>query len=259
LQQLQQVNQCAIPTPHTDSGITLTSRESERGLESETTPWISHLPGFTQGHVSVQDGAAQLAAALLDVPVGARVLDACAAPGGKMAHILERYEVKTLIALDNQAKRLPKITTTLQRLHLSAQVLCADAKQPETWWDGQQFERILLDVPCSGSGVIRRHPDIKYLRQPSDISQLVEQQAELLHKLWPLLQPNGQLLYATCSLFLEENSLQIQNFISNHADAREIKIEAPWGHPLTIGRQILPGENDFDGFYYARLLKMPPA
>jgi 16S rRNA (cytosine967-C5)-methyltransferase len=228
---------------------------SDNGISLEQPVDVQRLPGFNQGWVSVQDGAAQLAAQLLDAPAGSRILDACAAPGGKMAHVLERYEIKTLLALDNQAARVPLLNATLQRLNLSAQVRCADASQPDNWWDGQTFDRILLDAPCSGSGVIRRHPDIKYLRQPNDIVTLAAQQQRLLQALWPLLAPRGKLLYVTCSVFAEENHLQIQNFIQTHTDAIETVLEVDWGHAQQYGRQILPGENNLDGFYYACLFK----
>lgn len=241
---LDQLSEAATPTPYTDCGITL-----EQPID------VQRLPGFNQGWISVQDGAAQLAAPLLDVPRGARVLDACAAPGGKTAHLLERYEIGTLLALDNQLDRVQKLTETLRRLHLSAQVRCADAGQPDTWWDGQAFDRILLDVPCSGSGVIRRHPDIKYLREPSDIVALTALQALLLEALWPLLVPGGKLLYVTCSIFAEENHRQIQNFLATYADATETVLVADWGHAQKYGRQIRPGENNLDGFYYACLSK----
>ncbi|MCK5717249.1 MAG: 16S rRNA (cytosine(967)-C(5))-methyltransferase RsmB [Thiomargarita sp.] len=241
---LQKSEIVATATPHTEYGITL-----EHALN------VQALPGFAQGWVSVQDGAAQLAAQLLDVPEGARVLDACAAPGGKTAHLLEHYDIDYLLALDNQAVRVQKLEDTLQRLQLFAETRCADASQPETWWDGQMFDRILLDVPCSGSGVIRRHPDIKYLRQKSDIATLSAQQAHLLQALWPLLAPGGKLLYITCSVFVEENDLQIQNFLARHDDAVDTVFTADWGHAQTSGRQILSGENNMDGFYYACLSK----
>ncbi len=229
--------------------------DTDNGISLEQPIDVQRLPGFNQGWVSVQDGAAQLAAELLDVPTGARVLDACAAPGGKMAHLLERYDVGTLLAIDNQAARVSLLTETLQRLQLSAQVRCADASQPDKWWDGQTFDRILLDAPCTGSGVIRRHPDIKYLRQANDIVTLAAQQQRLLKALWPLLAPGGKLLYVTCSIFAEENHLQIQNFLKTHTDAIETVLVADWGHAQQYGRQILPGENNLDGFYYACLSK----
>lgn len=227
--------------------------KNEREKKNEK---IDNLPGFNQGWVSVQDGAAQLIASLLDIPTGARVLDACAAPGGKSALLLERNPDIQLLALDNQASRVAKLENTLRRLQLEAQVRCADASEPNSWWNGQPFDCILLDVPCSGSGVIRRHPDIKYLRQPDDIASLVQQQAKLINASWKLLAKGGQLLYVTCSVFAEENVEQLRNFLSQHPDAKEQLIQAPWGHALPIGRQILPGEHNFDGFYYARLLKI---
>ncbi|MDM8559451.1 16S rRNA (cytosine(967)-C(5))-methyltransferase RsmB [Candidatus Parabeggiatoa sp. HSG14] len=261
LEHLREVGIAATPTPYVDSGITL-----------DVPMDVQNLPGFTPvksaevsdlkinqasqgGWVSVQDGSAQLAAQLLDVQAGTRVLDACAAPGGKTAHLLEHYEIDTLLALDNKSDRIPLLENTLSRLHLKAQVHCADASQPDTWWDGQLFDRILLDVPCSGSGIIRRHPDIKYLRKPKDIVALTIQQARLIEKVWPLLKPGGKLLYVTCSVFAEENYLQIQKFLSQVTDALETVLLADWGHALPIGRQILPGENNLDGFYYACLSK----
>jgi len=266
LAHLQQANIVAELTPYTDYGVTIQQLPVTLGLEEELNllkfvpdkmgNWITHLPGFSQGWISVQDGAAQLAAPLLDVPVGARVLDACAAPGGKTAHLLEHYNnIGTLFALDNQPTRIKKLEDTLRRLQLTATIRCADATQPHTWWDGNPFERILLDAPCSASGVIRRHPDIKYLRQPSDIAMLSVQQQHLLEVLWPLLKPGGKLLYVTCSVFAEENELQIEKFLTTQADAYENRLVAPWGHALSRGRQILPGENNADGFYYACLTK----
>lgn len=245
LQSLQQANIIAHPTDYTETGITLNQAMD-----------VKQLLGFEQGWFSVQDGAAQLAATLLDVPEQAIVLDACAAPGGKTAHLLEKYSIGTLLALDNQPDRVKRLQNTLARLKLFAQVRCVDAINVNAWWNQQPFDRILLDVPCSASGVIRRHPDIKILRQPSDITQLVQQQAQLLTTIWQTLKPNGKLLYITCSVFAEENQLQIQNFLQKQSDAREIPIVADWGQALPVGRQILPGEHQFDGFYYACLTKV---
>ncbi len=266
LTHLQQANIVAELTPYTDYGVTIQQWPVTLGLEEQldllkSAPakignWITHLPGFSQGWISVQDGAAQLAAPLLDVPAGARVLDACAAPGGKTAHLLEHYNNSgTLFALDNQPARIKKLEETLQRLQLTATIRCADATQPHTWWDGNPFERILLDAPCSGSGVIRRHPDIKYLRQPNDMAALTDQQQGLLKALWPLLKPGGKLLYVTCSVFAEENELQIEKFLTTQHDADESRLMVQWGHALSRGRQILSGENNADGFYYACLTK----
>ncbi|WP_069469902.1 16S rRNA (cytosine(967)-C(5))-methyltransferase RsmB [Candidatus Marithrix sp. Canyon 246] len=230
--------------------------DTEYGITLSKAVDVQSLPGFAQGWVSVQDGAAQFAAELLDVPNGARVLDACAAPGGKSAHLLEKYEIDTLIALDSQANRVKLLTESLQRLQFNnAQIHCADAAKPESWWDGKAFDRILLDAPCSGSGVIRRHPDIKYLRQKNDIMKLAAQQKRLLEALWPLLKNGGKLLYVTCSIFAEENYLQIQDFLNTHLDAEDSKLAVNWGHEQPIGRQILPGESQLDGFYYACLSK----
>lgn len=217
---------------------------------------VLHLPGFTQGWVSVQDAAAQLAAQLLDAQAGERVLDACAAPGGKSAHILERQPgLEALIAVDQDAQRMRRVSENLQRLGLQAQCVVADAAAPQEWWDGHAFDRILLDAPCSATGVIRRHPDIKVLRRESDVPALVEQQARLLNALWPLLSGGGTLVYATCSVLRAENEMQVRDFLANHADAREIPASNGWGHACHAGRQILPGEANMDGFYYAILRK----
>ncbi|MGZ5000769.1 MAG: SAM-dependent methyltransferase, partial [Methylomonas sp.] len=214
------------------------------------------LPGFNQGRVSVQDLAAQLAAKLLDVQPGQRVLDLCAAPGGKTAAILERQpEVQSLLAVDVAEQRLSRVTDNLQRLKLKADTLVADASQPETWAAGRQFERILLDAPCSGFGVIRRHPDIKLLRRETDIAALQSLQSRILEAAWQMLVPGGVLLYATCSVLKQENELQIEEFLSHHADAEEIPIHGAWGTARPHGRQILTGNLQMDGFYYARLGK----
>ena len=213
------------------------------------------LPGFATGAVSVQDAAAQLAAPLLAAEPGQRVLDACAAPGGKTGHLLERVSDLRLTALDQDPARLERVRASLQRLGLSATLLAGDARAPAGWWDGQPYERILLDAPCSASGVIRRHPDIKLLRRATDIAALAAQQGELLAALWPLLRPGGRLLYATCSVLRQENQAVIAAFLAAHADAREAPIVADWGRALHHGRQILPGTAGMDGFYYAVLVR----
>lgn len=215
------------------------------------------LPGFNDGAVSVQDEAAQLAAELLDCQPGMRVLDACAAPGGKTAHLLERTPAIDVLALDISPERCARITENLTRLQLQgAQVVAADAAQPATWWDGQGFDRILLDAPCTATGVIRRHPDIKLLRRPADVRQTVQQQAALLDALWPLLKPGGSLLYATCSVLKDENENQMAAFLARQPQAQAVAMAADWGQARPVGRQILTEVSD--GFYYARLYKPLP-
>lgn len=227
------------------------------GILLPTPQDITQLPGFQEGFFSVQDGAAQLTPDLLTLSPGLRVLDACAAPGGKTTHILETEpELSEVIALDISLERTKTIQENLNRLQLKANVLTKDALLPDTWWDGQPFDRILLDAPCSSSGVIRRHPDIKLLRQASDITQYAEKQYTLLSTLWPLLRQNGIFLYATCSIFPEENEDILRKFLKNHADAYSIPIQASWGLPLSIGHQFLPGQNNMDGFYYGRIGKL---
>ncbi len=234
----------ACPAPHTPHGITL-----EQPID------VERLPGFSEGWVSVQDSAAQLAATLLDVQPGQRVLDACAAPGGKAAHILESQPGIDLTALDSDAARLKRVNENLRRLHLQARLIEGDAAQPAAWWDGVMYDRILLDAPCSATGVIRRHPDIKVLRRPGDIAALAELQGRMLQALWPLLKRGGMFLYATCSILPQENEQQITHFLTAQTDACEKAIDASWGNPREAGRQILPGENGMDGFYYACLQK----
>ena len=227
---------------------------------------VDRLPGFMEGAVSVQDAAAQLAAPLPNAVPGMRVLDACAAPGGKTAHILERTPgLAEVVALDVDAARAERIVENLRRLNLRAQVVVGDAVRPDDWWDGQAFERILLDAPCSATGVIRRHPDIKSLRRARDIDALAFTQAQLLGALWPLLAPGGMLLYATCSVLRRENEQQIDAFLQRHADAGQHDLQGTWGRPVRQGRQLLPGDGDasvdssasMDGFYYAGLIKRP--
>ncbi len=230
--------------------------ETMSGILLEEACDVTKLPGFSSGDVSVQDGAAQLAAELLSVQPGERVLDACAAPGGKTTHLLEAQpKLQTLVALDHDAIRLESVKNNLERLKVHAELVCADAGHLEQWWDGTLFDRILLDAPCSASGVIRRHPDIKLLREPGDIFALSKEQTRLLSALWTILKPGGLLVYATCSVYAEENSQVLSAFIAAHSDAKEEKIKAEWGKECVIGRQILPGMHSMDGFYFACLRK----
>jgi len=221
---------------------------------------VTALPGFAEGLVSVQDPAAQLAADLLQPAPGDRVLDACAAPGGKTAHLLERNPGISLTALDKSPQRLELVTANLERLRLGdrpgLRLCAADATEPETWWDGAAFQRILLDAPCTATGVIRRHPEIKWLRTPRQVQAAVQLQKLLLARLWPLLDPGGILLYATCSVLKDENSRQIEHFLADHPEAELSGITAQWGRCSGPGRQILPGEGEMDGFFYARLRKV---
>ena len=215
---------------------------------------VSLLPGFDEGMVSVQDAAAQLAAPLLNVNSGHRVLDACAAPGGKTAHLMQLTTPVYLAALDNNAKRLQRLYEMLQRIGGNVDVLLGDASSTQEWWDGQLFDRILLDAPCSASGVIRRHPDIKFLRNEAALDKIVKRQTEIMDALWQLLKPGGMLLYVTCSIFKVENEQQVQAFLDRHADARLSAIAAPWGRG-DVGKQLLPGDDDMDGFYFAPIMK----
>lgn len=218
---------------------------------------VEQLPGFADGLVSVQDTAAQLAAELLDAQPGQRVLDLCAAPGGKTAAILERQsQLQSMLAIDIDEHRLQRVADNLSRLRLTAETLAADASRlPPAELGNRTFERILLDAPCSGFGVIRRHPDIKLLRRESDIPALEALQAKILDAAWELLAPDGILLYATCSILKQENEAQIGAFLRRHADAQEINIQARWGESRPHGRQILTGSLQMDGFYYAKLHK----
>ncbi len=209
---------------------------------------VSDLPGFADGALSVQDGAAQLVAEELALADGLRVLDACASPGGKSGHMLERADVD-LTALDIDGDRLKRVGENLERLGFEAQLEAGDAADPQAWWDGRQFDRILIDAPCSASGVIRRHPDIRWLRRAADIDALVATQCAMLDALWPLLKPDGILVYATCSVLVAENAGQIQSFLERHADARVIDHPELPGRAVEPGRQLLPGDEDCDGFY----------
>jgi 16S rRNA (cytosine967-C5)-methyltransferase len=211
---------------------------------------VERLPGFREGRVSVQDWGAQQAASLLDVRDGMRVLDACAAPGGKTAHLLERAELD-LTALELDPQRARRIAENLDRLGLKANIKVVDASRPGGWWDGRPFDRILADVPCSASGVARRHPDIKWLRRATDVAAFAQTQAVILDALWPLLTPGGKMLYCTCSVFAEENGDQVRAFAARHPDVRRL----PTGG-ADPELQLLPTASH-DGFYYALLEKAP--
>ena len=223
----------------------------EAGVLLDRNVPVSILPGFAEGLVSVQDPGAQAAAGLLDLAPGQRVLDACAAPGGKTAHILEKADVE-LLGLDTDAVRLEKARATLARLGLQAELRCADAGNTSAWWNGRQFDRVLADVPCTASGVVRRHPDIKWLRRAEDIRSLAAQAARLLDSLWRVVVPGGKLLLVTCSVFQEENRDQVDDFVGRHADARREPLPGKDGLDL----QLLP-DASHDGFYYALLQRCP--
>lgn len=233
------------PSPIVEDGVLM-----GRAVDVET------LPGFREGEVSVQDEAAQLAAGLIAAEPGERVLDACAAPGGKACHLLEHTPGLRLLALDSSAGRLVRVQENLQRLGLRAELREGDATQPDAWWDGVPFERILVDAPCSGTGVIRRHPDIKVLRTPAQVRESAQVQSRILDALWPLLAPGGVLLYCTCSILPEENEAVIAAFLARTPSAGEWPLDVAWGHGQGFGRQLLPGEGSHDGFYFARLRKL---
>lgn len=222
-------------------------------LRLSTPVDVARLPGFDHGAVSVQDAGAQLAAALLDAQPGQRVLDACAAPGGKTAHLLEQVDNLHMTAVDIDPARLERVADTLRRLGLDAELAAVDAAQPPAQWLDLPFDRILLDAPCSATGVLRRHPDIRQLRRPQDIPALAQRQAALLDALWPCLKPGGKLLYVTCSILPMENVQQIEAFMQRHRDATVLPLPDAWGHAQAVGRQTLPGEATMDGFYYALL------
>jgi 16S rRNA (cytosine967-C5)-methyltransferase len=214
---------------------------------------VTQLPGFADGSFSVQDGAAQFAAMLTDPRDGERVLDACAAPGGKTAHLLERADAR-VTALDVDASRLARVRENLDRLGLRADLVAGDAADPSQWWNGVAFDRILLDAPCSATGIIRRQPDIKLHRRATDIPALAAAQSRILDALWPMLKRGGRLVYATCSILAAENARQIDAFLSRHDDARALPVPLRW-HAAGRGVQNLPGESGMDGFFYAMVEK----
>ncbi len=229
---------------------------TESGLILEQISKVSDLPDFEQGYSSVQDGAAQMAATLLAPKPGDRVLDACAAPGGKTCHLLEHQPgISELIALEIDPKRIDRIQQNLDRLELQATIAVADCADINAWWDGKPFDRILLDVPCSATGIIRRHPDIKWLRQADDIGQLAELQFSILSKVWRTLKAGGHLLYATCSIMPDENEQVIQRFVESTDDVEILPIALSHKELTQYGWQLLPGENDTDGFYYCLMTK----
>ncbi|MBU2711700.1 16S rRNA (cytosine(967)-C(5))-methyltransferase RsmB [Zooshikella harenae] len=245
LQTLQTNGIEAFATPHSSVGIQLNQPVD-----------VALLPDFADGFVSVQDEAPQLTPALLDLVPGQHVLDACAAPGGKTCHMLEHEpELASMIALDFDSERLQRIKENLSRLKLNAHCIAGDAGKPEDWWNGELFDRILLDAPCSATGVIRRHPDIKLLRHANDIDNLAKLQQQILATLWALLKPGGKLLYATCSVMQQENSQQVAHFLQQTSNASLLNLEVGWGFDTGYGRQLLPTDNSHDGFFYALLQK----
>lgn len=246
LVQLQQAGIAASATEYSQSGIRL-SQPCD----------VQQLPGFADGLCSVQDEAAQLSASLLDLQPDQRVLDACCAPGGKTCDILETEPgIQSLLALDLEPERLRRVQENLDRLQLNAELKAGDGRDTELWWDGQPFDRILLDAPCSATGVIRRNPDIKLTRQADDIAELAQLQGELLDALWPTLAPGGLLLYATCSVLPTENTEVIAAFLARTPAAQELPLQLTCGIAQPHGRQLLPQQSGHDGFYYA-LLKKP--
>jgi len=239
----------------TDAGIAATKAEfSDVGIYLAESCDITQLPGFADGDFSVQDEAAQLAAQLLAPKDGERILDACAAPGGKTCALLERADA-SVVALDIEESRLGRVHENLDRLQLKADVVCADMADTDDWWDGQLFDAVLLDAPCSATGVIRRHPDIKLLRRREDIEQLEQVQSQLLQTAWSLLKPGGRLLYATCSVLPQENSSQVRAFADTTHDLKLQTLDFCWGSACNAGRQLFPQQHGHDGFYYALMTK----
>lgn len=229
---------------------------SEQAIYLATPRDVSQLPGFSQGDVSVQDEAAQMAAPLLQAAAGERVLDACAAPGGKACHLLELQPgLAELVAMDVDEARLLKVSENLLRLGLQATLRVGDASHPGDALAPASFDRILVDAPCSATGVIRRHPDVKVLRRPEDIGEMAEMQLRILRGLWPLLKPSGVLLYATCSVLAEENQDVVARFLESEPGAAAVSLTRPWGRAAGCGRQLLPSSQGADGLFYALLCK----
>ncbi len=255
---LLQIERTAYAAQLADAGLTAHPHPGvASALVLETAVPVGRLPGFASGLVSVQDAGAQLAAPYLDLRPGQRVLDACAAPGGKTLGILQQQSGLQVTALDVDASRLQRVAENLDRAGLTATLCAGDAAQPQGQaWGTQTYDRILVDAPCSATGVMRRHPDIRLLRRPSDIAGLVQRQAAILDALWPLLVPGGRLLYVTCSLLPAENAGQVEAFLQRHSDARAAGLPTTPGTPSGEGVQLLPGMDDTDGFYYAALDKV---
>lgn len=238
------------------------------GYPAESHPWLSdavmlphssdvtRMPGFEDGHFAVQDGAAQVAADLADLRDGLRVLDACAAPGGKACHMLERAEID-LTALEMDAGRAERIRQNLMRLRLNAKIVVGDAGAPKSWWQGKPFDRILIDAPCSATGVLRRRPDVRLHRRESDVAAMHAQQRRILSALWPLLAPDGRLVYITCSVLRAENEAIVAELLASQPDAHAVAFALPVGQSATVGWQVLPGDGDLDGMYYAVIRKEP--
>ncbi|HYM86975.1 MAG TPA: 16S rRNA (cytosine(967)-C(5))-methyltransferase RsmB [Pseudoxanthomonas sp.] len=218
---------------------------------------VSALPGFAEGDASVQDGSPQQVADALSLSPGMRVLDACAAPGGKAAHLLERDPSLRLLALDVDSRRLNRVRETLARVGAEAELRAADACDPQAWWDGEPFDAVLLDAPCSATGIVRRQPDVLLHRRPEDLLASTALQARLLDATWRVLRPGGVMLYATCSILKGENEQQVGAFLARTPDARAEALDERFGHAAGPGRQRLPGERGMDGFFYARLVKSP--
>ena len=245
---LEQLKAADIPAQATE--------HSEQGIVLSAPMDVTALPDFDKGFASVQDEAAQLAASLLKMEAGQSVLDACCAPGGKTCHILEtQSDLSRVVAVELESRRIQRVEENLARLGLEAELKVADACELESWWDNQSFDRVLLDAPCSATGVIRRHPDIKLLRKPTDIVKLAEIQLQLLRSLWQTLNDGGILLYATCSVLGEENDQVIEKFLAETPEASVHEIGGSWGIKTDYGRQLFPTINGNDGFYYSRLGK----
>ena len=244
----------------------LIERMQAAGYAATAHPWladalvlphstdVTRIPGFEDGHFAVQDGAAQVAADLADLRDGLRVLDACAAPGGKACHLLERADID-LTALEFDAARAERIRQNLMRLRLDAKIVIGDASAPKGWWKGPSFDRILIDAPCSATGVLRRRPDVRLHRRESDIAAMQTQQRRILAALWPLLAPGGQLVYITCSVLRAENEAIVGELLATQADAHAVAFTLPVGQAAAVGWQVLPGDGDLDGMYYAVLQK----